>query len=483
MKHQKNNETILTPKHIAIAVSLAFAALSTNVFASGYQFGSQTVAGQGNSDAGSAAADDASTSFYNPAGMTRLKGDQFTVGTTIVVPNSTYTDYGSTNFLGDPTGGTAASGYAPSSVVAPNMYLTHQLDNKFTLGFGVFVPYGAQINYGDTWTGRYALTDVKLQSMALNPSIAFKLDERNSFGFGLTAEYMKAKLDQAVDVPGSIKALASNLGSPATQALLGQIVAQGGSIPALLAAGDGEAGITGHDWGFGFNIGYMFQLDDNTRFGLAYRSSIKQNLKGNAVWNFSTSTPNAIDNAVIQAGSGHANSAAELDLNTPETLSANVFSQLNSQWAAMADITWTRNSRLTNLNIQFPGTAEGDETIRQNWKDTYRLSLGANYRVSDALLIRTGIAFDQAPITSAQLTDPALPDSNRVWYSLGLNYKIDARSSIDAAYSYVTFKDALVDYTNNCSPIMTSCTGNGETTYGKFSTDIQFVGISYNYKF
>ncbi|HXA46210.1 MAG TPA: OmpP1/FadL family transporter [Burkholderiaceae bacterium] len=460
MKHQKNNETNLTPKHIAIAVAVAFAALSTNAFASGYQFGSQTVSGQGNSDAGSAEADNASTIFYNPAGMSRLKGDQFTIGTTIVVPHSTYTDQGSTDFTGTSTGGTAASGYAPSSVVAPNTYISHQIDDKLNVGLGIFVPYGAQLNYGNTWTGRYALTDVKLQSMALNPSLSFKLDSHNSFGFGITAEYMKAKLDQAVDVPGSLKAL---------------------NIP--ISAGDGEAGITGHGWGYGFNLGYLYQVDDNTRFGLAYRSSIKQTLKGNATWDFSTCTTNPAINSLLAAGSGHANSASELDLNTPETLSANVFSQLNDTWAVMADVTWTRNSRLTNLNIQFPGTAEGDETIRQEWKNTYRLSLGANYRVNQALTLRTGIAFDQAPVTSPQLTDPALPDSNRHWFSAGLNYKIDAHSSIDAAYSYVAFKDALVDYTNGCSPIMTTCTGNGETTLGKYSTDIQFVGVSYNYMF
>jgi len=84
---------------------------------------------------------------------------------------------------------------------------------------------------------------------------------------------------------------------------------------------------------------------------------------------------------------------------------------------------------------------------------TYRLSLGANYRYSDAVLLRGGIAFDQSPVRSAQLTDPAFPDSSRVWYSLGLNYRFDKHSSIDAAYSYVTFKDAPVDYTSGCTPL------------------------------
>lgn len=460
---------------------LAMSAIASNTaLASGYQFGSQTVSGQGNADAGSVQADDASTVFYNPAGMTRLKDTQLQLGATSAIPHSTYTDFGSTRFTGTSTGGTAASDYVPGSVTAPSFYLTTPINDKFTFGLGVFVPYGAQLDYGNTWTGRYSLSSVKLQSLDINPSLAFKLNEQHSFGVGISAQYMKANLSQAVDVPGSVQALA---GTPVAAALAQQIVALGGNPAVLANVHDGEGQMSGHHWGYGFNLGYLFQLNDSTRFGLAYRSSVKQKLEGTATWDFSTVTSDPVTNAVLAAASHRANSATELDLNTPETVSANVFSQLNAQWAAMADLTWTRNSRLGNLNIQFPGTVEGNEVIRQDWKDTYRLSLGANYRYSDAVLLRGGIAFDQSPVRNAQLTDPAFPDSNRVWYSLGLNYRFDKHSSIDAAYSYVAFKDAPVDYTSGCTPLSTTCTGNGETTNGKYQTNIQFVGVAYNYKF
>lgn len=469
-----------TASQVALVLLAMSAATSTNVYASGYQFGSQTVSGQGNADAGSAEADDASTIFYNPAGMSHLKGTQFTLGATDAIPSSTYTDYGSTRFTGTPTGGTGTSDFVPSSVVAPSFYFATPINDKFTFGVGMFVPYGAQLDYGNTWTGRYSLTNVKLQSLDINPSLSFKLDSQNSFGFGLSAQYMKAKLGQAVDVPGSVQALA---GTPAAAALAQEIASLGGNPASLANVHDGEGEMTGDHWGVGFNIGYLFQLNDSTRFGLAYRSSVSQKLKGNATWDFSSSTSDPVTNAVLASASHRANSAAEVDVDTPETVSANVFSQLNARWAAMADITWTRNSRLSDLNIQFPGTVEGNEVIRQDWKNTYRVSVGANYRYNDALLFRSGIAFDQSPVRDPQLTDPAFPDSNRVWYSLGLNYRFDKHSSIDAAYSYVAFKDALVDYTNNCTPLSTGCTGNGETTYGKYQTNIQFLGLAYNYNF
>ncbi len=466
--------------HIAMAVLALSALASAPAFASGYQFGSQTVSGQGNADAGSAEADDASTVFYNPAGMSRLKNSEFTLGATIAIPYSTYTDYGSTQFTGAPTGGTGASDYVPSSVTAPSIYFTTPIDKQWTFGVGLFVPYGSQLDYGNTWTGRYALTNIKLQSIDINPSVSFKLDEKNSFGFGISAQYMKASLGQAVDVPGSVQVLS---GTPAAAALAQQIAQLGGNPAALANVHDAQGSMNGDHWGFGFNLGYMFQLSDSTRFGLAYRSSVSQNLKGNATWDFSGVTSDQITNAVLASASHRENSAADLSVRTPETLSANVYSQLDSRWAVMGDITWTRNSRLNNIDIRFPGTVEGDDVIRQDWKNTTRVSVGANYRVNDALLLRSGIAFDQSPVVSPQLTDPGFPDSNRVWYSLGMNYRFDKHSSIDAAYSYVAFKDVLTDYTNSCNPLNASCTGNGETTYGKYSTNIQFVGIAYNYTF
>lgn len=468
-------------KYLPLLVSAALGLIAAEANAAGYRFGSQSVAGQGNADANGAQADDASTVFYNPAGLTRLKGSQISAGATLVLPESSYTDSGSKRFTGTPSGGGAPKeDYVPHDVTAPSVYFSTPLTDKLTFGMGLFVPYGTKLNYGNNWAGRYALSDIKLESVDLNPSIAYKLDEHHSFGFGITAEYMKASLGQAVDVPGSVMALN---GTPQSAVLIKQIAQLGGNPAALATVRDGHGENNGHDWGYGFNLGYMYQLDQNTRFGLAYRSAISHKLEGDTVWDFSQVTADPIVNQVLAAASHKVNSGARVQLKTPETLSANVYHQINDQWAAMADVTWTRNSRLQNLNIEFPGTSEGDEVIRQQWKNTTRVSLGANYRFNDQLLLRTGLSFDQSPVRNAELTHPALPDSDRVWYSIGANYKINANSSVDLAYSYVDFKDVNINYTNQCNPLATSCTGNGETTTGTYKTHIQFLGVAYNYAF
>jgi len=470
-------------KYLPLLIAAALSAVSASAMASGYRFGSQSVAAQGTADANAAEANDASTIFYNPAGLSRLDGTQIQFGATVVLPHSTYTDTGSTRFTGTPTGGTAAKDYAPDSVTAPSLYLSKKLNEQWTVGLGLFVPYGSKINYGPTWNGRFALDSVKLESVTLNPSVSFKLDEHHAFGFGIDAEHMKTDLSQGVDVPGTIAALQSPAAAAQRAALLKSIVSLGGNPATLAAAQDGHGLFNGKDWGYGFNIGYLFTLDQNTRFGLAYRSAIAHTLRGGAVWDFSHVTTDPIVNAVVAKASNHGNSASAVSLRTPESLSANVFHQFDDKWAGMADLTWSRHNRLGDLHIQFPGTTEGDDVIRQQWKNTVRVSLGANYRYDDKLTLRGGVAYDQSPVRSDELRHPALPDSDRHQFSFGANYKLNPQSSIDLAYSYLDFKDAALNYTNQCSPSATTCTGNGETTRGLFKTHLQLVGLAYNYKF
>ncbi|UTY60516.1 OmpP1/FadL family transporter [Massilia sp. erpn] len=466
---------------LSLIIAAALAAASMNAAASGYRFGSQSVGAQGTADANGAEAADASTIFSNAAGLSRLQGTQATGGLTVVVPHSTFADSGSKRFTGTSTGGQQTQGdYAPNAVAAPSFYLSHQLNQQWTVGMGMFVPYGTKIDYDNNWSGRYALTNIKLESITLNPSASFKLNEQHAFGFGISAEFMKAKLGQGVDVPGSIMALRGN---PAGAAMIQQIIAGGGNPAALGTAQDGHATMNGKDWGFGFNVGYLFSLDKDTRFGIAYRSSISHKLKGGATWDFSSVTADPVANKVLQAASRKKNSPALVELRTPETLSVNAFHQFNDKWAGMADVTWTRHSRLKDLNIQFVDTGEGDEVIRQNWKNTWRVSLGANYKFDDKLTLRGGIAHDQAPVRSDELRHAALPDSDRNQLSLGLNYKLTPKSSIDLAYSYLAFKDGNTNYRNTCSPLMHNCTGNGELTKGTYQTHLQLLGVAYNHQF
>lgn len=138
------------------------------------------------------------------------------------MPHSEYTDNGSTNILGRSTGGGNGGSFRAQGGGRAHFYLSHKVNDKINVGVGVFVPYGAKLDYGFDWAGRYALKSVNLQSFNINPSMSFKLDDRHSFGFGISAQYMDAKLQQMADATTGINGRLQQLGfTPAQIAAIG----------------------------------------------------------------------------------------------------------------------------------------------------------------------------------------------------------------------------------------------------------------------
>jgi long-chain fatty acid transport protein len=303
-------------------------------------------------------------------------------------------------------------------------------------------------------------------------------------------------------------------------------------------SGDGYFRVKGDDWGFGWNIGYMWEPTESTRFGVAYRSKISHTLEGETKWSFAdvngtvpsptTDLSGGIDLGIITlpprdelaqvldpsnwinpgnfaATNLHPNSTAKTSIDTPESFSINAFHQLNDKVALMGDVTWTRHNRLDEVGIQvdqvagypyFNGVTEGDATVDQDWKNTYKISLGMNYQWDKDLMLRTGVAYDKSPVNGSDQRHPAFPDADRYWLSFGANYKLDKDSSIDLAYSYVQLASGKMDYKDSCSPAGWApgggslyadsgvrCTGNGGEFKGEYETRIHFIGLAFNQSF
>lgn len=530
------------------------------VLASGYHFGSQSVSAQGTAHANGAEAADPSVIFYNPAGLARLKGTQMTSGMSILIPKGEYEDKGSTDLFGNPTGtgdGDAGS-YLPDAAAAPNFYFSKEINDNVTIGMGIFVPYGAKLDYEEDWSGRYGIQSASLETVNFNPSIAYRFNEHHSIGFGVSAQYIKSVQRGAADVKGASRQLAgqfvdANYTQTFLAAALGQLDPQGNLIPTEISdcspslardafvdcvannfadnvQGDGYFRAKGDDWGFGWNIGYMWEPTEFTRFGIAYRSHIKHTLEGESKWSFADvqgtvpdpSTDLGLGNfpggiiAVLDpdqwinpgdfaASRLHPNSNASTSIDTPESLSINAFHQLNDKVALMADVTWTRHSRLGTIGVgldqvagypYFNGVTEGDLNVKQDWNDTYKISLGMNYQYSDDLLLRTGVAYDKSPVSGSTTRHPGFPDADRYWLSFGANYKLFKDTSVDLAYSFVQFDTGKMDYTDNCSPAGwvpgsggpyvdsgVRCTGNGGNYKGEYKTQIHFIGLALNHSF
>ena len=387
-------------------------------FGAGFALIEQSVSGLGNAFAGgAAAAEDASTVFFNPAGMTRLEGQQLLFAGHYISAQAQFKNEGSTRVPGVPlTGGN--SGNAPDPNVAPNFYYVVNLDNGLALGLGVNAPFGFTTDYDATWVGRYHALKSSVISANINPSVAYRFSPYFSLGGGLNIQYLEAELSNAVDFGTSFSAL--------------------GLTP---QEDDGKANLTGDNWAYGFNLGALLEISENTRLGVAYRSSIQHDIKGRVDYN----VPTAVASYVQAIGLNmFTDGPAAASINLPDTFSISFYHRFAEKWAVMADATWTRWSLFDELKATFSDDTPDNITV-ENWEDTWRYALGLTYYANENWTFRTGVAFDETPVPDAQHRTPRIPCEDRIWAAFGMGYKISDRFGIDIGYAHLFLDDPEIN--------------------------------------
>ncbi|MDI1361953.1 OmpP1/FadL family transporter [Methylotenera sp.] len=395
--------------------------------AAGFALIEQSASGMGNAFAGGGAvAEDASTIFFNPAGMTYIPGTQIVGAIHLIKPTAEFNgSISSTGKLG------GNGGDAGDLAFIPNFYYKVDLTDTVKFGLGVNAPFGLKTEYDSTWMGRFQAIKSEVKTININPAIAFKLSDQLSVGAGISAMWAKAELTSAVNT-----------------------------------AGDPIAKIEGDDWGFGFNAGVIYQATADTRLGLAYRSKVQQNLQGTSQSSFTAlnSLPNRTLNTNVTA-----------DLTLPETFSVNAFSSINDKFDLMADVTWTRWSRFKELNVIRANESSLSATT-ENWSNTMRYAVGANYHYSGDIKLRAGLAYDQEAIDDNFRT-ARIPGNDRKWASLGANVKLTANSSVDFGYAHLFINDASIDDNR-----IANGKGEGHLT-GTYEGSVDILSAQYTHNF
>jgi long-chain fatty acid transport protein len=400
-------------KLIPALVATAFAGTAN---AAAFGLMEQTGSGLGNAYAGSAAvAENASTIYYNPAGMTQLKGKNVSAGVNYISLEAKFKDNGTTS----PAMAGVQSIDGGDDGLVPNGYFSYQLNDQWFAGVGVSVPYGQRTNYPSSWKGSYTAMDTDIQSINVNPSVAFKVNDTVSLGLGIDYQFFKATYSTYVG-----------------------------------AAAGNVIKIQGSTKSWGWNAGALFNLSEATKIGVSYRSKIKHNIDSG---NWSTS---------------NASGAASLSIELPDTWIISATHKLNDQWELLADISQQGWSSIPKLVINTTGFVGGSvQTKQYNWKDTTRLALGANYQYNDRVKLRVGIASDDGVVDDAHRT-ARLPDANRIWYSFGVQYKPSKDTAIDVAYAYVKADKATINDTVTAG-----------TLKGEYDSNVQVLGVQYSMNF
>lgn len=443
----------LMTRRLTIATLLG--ALSTTASAAGFQLLEQSASGLGNAFAGSAAtAENASTVQYNPAGLTELQGRQISVGLSYIDLNAKFENNGSVN----PGGAGAAAFFTrklPSGSTqggdakdVPNMYISLPIAKDLVFGLGTNAIYGMRTDWNSGWAGQYQALTTDVKTININPTLAYKVNEQFSLGFGLDYQKLDALLTQAING--------------------GNNAACGGACP------DGLFQVSGNSFKWGYNLGVLFKPSQTTKIGIAYRSAIKHKLTGNysvaGLSPVSVAVYNSLGKLTSTSGS------ASVDLKLPDVFTISVAQQLNDRWEALGDISRTGWSSIPQLNIMDANSGKSVGLTDYQWRNTWRVSLGANYLVNEQWKAKFGVAFDQG-LTADEYRTPRLPDSNRVWLSAGGQYKVNKTSTVDFGYAYISAKSGSSNLGAGASQA-----ANG-VLIGEYKSHVQIAGVQYSMQF
>jgi len=427
-------------KKLITYTALGTILLASNASASGFLLREQSVAGMGNAFAGATAgAEDASYSFYNPAAIIRQSGNQVSFNATAI--------------LGD-VHGIGAMGYAPGTgqpfeytskmdnvvdkVILPSVAATKEIDSRNSIGLSLNAPYGLVTDYSSNWAGANHGTLSELSIYDLTMMYAHRATCDLTIGAGAVVQYADATLKQGV--------------------------MHGAPYPASMFATNST--MSGNDTSMGYVVGALYEYTANTRVGMAYRSKIDHKLKGKI----------SFANNPLGVSQGLFNQDITAKLTTPAMWTMGVYHDINDKWAVMAEAQKTYWSSFDDLTIKGTSVERNLSVTNEDWKDVWFYSIGASYRLNEQWKLRFGLAFDQTPVSNYNRT-PRIPDSDRIWYSTGFEYKHNDQLTINAGYTYIRAEKSTV----NLKGTGVDSTRGG--LYAKYKGNIHLFGLGAVYNF
>ena len=430
---------------IALAVASTLGGTSTLAAAAGFALIEQSASGMGNAFAGAAAtAEDPSTIFYNPAGMSRLEGMQVTVGAHVIDLSVKFSNSGSTKpaaIVTNPLGGNG--GNAGDVAVIPNVYFVMPIGDRLNFGIGANVPFGLKTEYDDNWAGRFQGIKTDIKTYNINPSLSYKVSDSLAIGAGANYQHLDADLTNAV-------VLAPNT--------------------------EGRAELDANDDAWGWNIGVLFEPAPSTKIGASYRSKLKYTLEG-------TTTVTGPTGAIVAPVSG----PTKADVTLPDSFSLSLAQKLNDRWEFLADATFTHWSEIDQINIVNSTNGTLRDVLVVDFDDTWRYSVGVNYKLNDAWTLKGGVAYDQSPVKGTSTRTVRLPDNDRTWLSIGAAMKVKQNGKLDFGYSHLFVKDSDINFTRSQqAPGFTTPTpapGTASTVAGSYTASIDILSVQYTLSF
>ncbi|MCF2860192.1 outer membrane protein transport protein [Pseudoalteromonas sp. SMS1] len=372
---------------------------SSQSFAAAFQLAEQNVSGLGRAYAGEASvADDASVVSRNPALMNKLEGTQLSVAAMYVKPDVSLQGISTNN--GVPASALNNSSIAPSAVV-PSAFITTSINEQWSVGGGVYSQFGLATKFDADYVAGQIAGETEIVTINTGLAASYQVNEQWSLAFGLNHVYADAKIIRNLG--------ANNLGVPSDTEVVN---------------------LEGDDSGFGWNIGVVYNIDADNRFGFHFRSETDITFEGT----FSNQLP-AVTPFNGTAGKKLPGSVA---ITLPAIAEVSGSHKLNDQSSVHYSILWTGWNSFQTLSAQVEnvGTVFSKD---ENFSNSLRYSIGSDYQWNEALKLRAGFAYDESPADEHHMSI-SIPDTDRVWYAFGAEYQLSKVSSIDFGVSIIRGK-------------------------------------------
>ncbi len=390
------------------------------LFSQGFQVNLQGQKQQGMGGAGSALMQDGAAVFFNPGGISFLKENSINVGANAVIANSAYLDANTNSFAR--TTSPLATPFAAYAVWGPDSC-------KLKFGLGAYTPFGSIVSWQDGWTGRFALTSLKLQTIFVQPTVSYKLCDKLGIGAGFVFAHGDVELKKDLNLYDANGNYA-------------------------------KADLKGSTNAYGFNAGIYYQPCSKLSFALTYRSQINMKVKnGTATFTVPPSL-----NANVPSG------PFSSSISLPSVFTLGAAYSVNQKLSFALDINYIGWKCYDTLAFDYKNNTSSlpDTKLPRCYKNTFAFRYGAQYWINDKFVARAGMSISLTPIKDGYVT-PELPDANRLNLMAGLGYKIGNRFMVDASYTFENFKRKDHNLDLNLD--------------GTYKTYISAMGLSVNYKF
>lgn len=398
-----------------------------SALAGGFKLPVQNVTNMGVAYAGTAAlAIDASTNFFNPAGLVRLDQEQVVFAGVLNLPYTRVEITRATSNFGNvlsPPGGRAVP---INSSFVPSFHYAKRINDDWVFGFSSVTVFGTRTLYTPTSVVRYMATRSELVTMDLAPSLAYSFENGFSIGAGLNALFAKSRLDSRIgtgnhDTDGMVKTRVQN-------------------------------------WGYGYHAGILYEFNDCTRVGFNYHSHIAIYGKGKSRIQPTASSPITVQGIYAK-------------LTLPEFATFSVYHALNEQFAVMADVQWVRWDRFKQVILKFDNNTQYITT--PNYKNSYFVALGGTYQFNDCWQFKLGGAFDKTPTVDG--SRPIYnPDQNQFYAAIGAQYRFNSQLAFELGYVHVFYQKAINDLS---PPISVGLPQGGQSIQGASRSHIEVFGL------